>query len=109
MRAQVAHVLRMEPARVVVDAPFKRLGLDSLGALELRNRLENGLGVRLPATLAYTFPDTRAMADHLITLVPGAASPPPAVADAASAQLAALSDDDLARLVREGLGNHMEE
>jgi acyl carrier protein len=118
VREQVAHVLRMEPTRVHVDVPFKRLGLDSLGTLELRNRLENGLGLRLSATLAYTYPDARAMAEYLIALVTGAPTvdatqPAPIVAgvpDAASpAQLAALSDDELARLVRDGLGSEREE
>jgi len=51
-------------------------GLDSLGAVELRNTLESAFGVQLPPTLVFDFPTADAVA-HCIR----ASLPPPAAAD----------------------------
>ena len=44
------------------DQPMESLGLDSLMALELRNRLETALGITLPAALVWAYPTTSALA-----------------------------------------------
>ena len=42
------------------------IGMDSLMALELRNRLQNSIGWALPSTLVFEYPTVEALSDYLI-------------------------------------------
>lgn len=78
LRDQLAKVLRLPAARVEDEAPFTNYGLDSLTALEYRNRLEGSLGLTLPATLVWSHPTVCRLATHLaerLDLTVGDAAP----------------------------------
>ena len=50
--------------------PLFDLGLDSILALELRDRLEQELGIGLKPTVLFTYPTLETLVDHLLTLLP---------------------------------------
>ena len=50
---------------------FSEMGIDSLLSIELKNRLEKGLEVTLPASLVFDFPNIRRLVDYLIQQVLG--------------------------------------
>jgi hypothetical protein len=107
LRTQASQVLRIPEAKLDVDVPLTSIGLDSLMGLELRNRIEAGLGVRVPATLLWTFP-TIALLSRNVTLDgadAGRPKPPPPVAHAPEApapeegDASEMTDDELAALI----------
>ena len=66
---QIGKVLRTAPGKVSRTLPLNAQGLDSLMALELRNRLENSLGLALRATLIWSYPTVEALSSHLAELL----------------------------------------
>jgi acyl transferase domain-containing protein/NADPH:quinone reductase-like Zn-dependent oxidoreductase/NAD(P)-dependent dehydrogenase (short-subunit alcohol dehydrogenase family)/acyl carrier protein len=65
LRKQVAGVLRLDVEGVPVDIALRSLGLDSLMALELRNRLERQLRVKLSPTIFWNHPTLSKLAGFL--------------------------------------------
>lgn len=78
-RTVLTQVIRGEAIRVLdlvpgtqIDArrALNELGLDSLTAVEMRNRLSQLLEEPLPSTLLFDFPTCEALADYLLKSVP---------------------------------------
>ncbi|MDT5278802.1 MAG: hypothetical protein QOG95_5734, partial [Mycobacterium sp.] len=71
LRDAVAEVTRVDPAEIREDAGFFDLGMDSLMAVELRRRIEQGVGKQIPATLAMDYPRLSDVVDYLLSDVLG--------------------------------------
>ncbi|MFE6848132.1 type I polyketide synthase [Streptomyces sp. NPDC057686] len=94
---------------------FKVLGFDSSMAVALRNRLTAVAGVRLPATVAFTYPTAEKLARHIFSLLQPQPSEAPEAVDATrpessrpedarseSPSLESRSDDDLYEMIERG-------
>jgi acyl carrier protein len=109
LQEQMSRVVRLPAAQIEPLTSFKNLGLDSLMALELRNRLEASLGLTLPVTMVFGYPTVTALAAHLMTRlqIPVAVGPesPPLTQPAAQPpqapaleRISQLSDEEVDRL-----------
>jgi acyl transferase domain-containing protein/acyl carrier protein len=66
LRDAVAEVTRVDSSEVREDAGFFDLGMDSLMAVELRRRIEQGVGAEIPITLVMDYPRLSDVADYLL-------------------------------------------
>jgi NAD(P)-dependent dehydrogenase (short-subunit alcohol dehydrogenase family)/acyl carrier protein len=88
---QLGRVLRLPPLRIDARAPFQSHGLDSLMSLEVKNALELSLGLRLSATLLFTYPNTATLAGHLLgEVLPRGEEAPPQSAPSEAAHAEAV-------------------
>ncbi|MEP7209607.1 MAG: SDR family NAD(P)-dependent oxidoreductase [Alphaproteobacteria bacterium] len=83
--------------------PLNELGLDSLMAVDLRNRLGAGLGVgrSLPATLVFDHPTIEALATYLTRSLFGAGEVAPVETKTSRETIDDLSEDEIERLFAE--------
>ncbi|THC46920.1 SDR family NAD(P)-dependent oxidoreductase, partial [Streptomyces sp. A1499] len=91
VRDQTAAVLGYAPDELDVTGSLTQLGLDSLTALQLRNRLAGATGLRLPTTVVFDQPTGPALAAYLRRELATATGPDD---DAASVSTAALAVED---------------
>jgi phthiocerol/phenolphthiocerol synthesis type-I polyketide synthase B len=106
VRDAVGQVLKLNPSRIDARKTLGSMGLSSLLAMELRNRLEAALQRPLSATLAWNHPTVEALAAHLAQDAAGAPSSAETSAPAAAAvavdlaAVADLSDEEAALALR---------
>ena len=66
LRDAVAEVTRVDGSEISEEAGFFDLGMDSLMAVELRRRIEHGVGEEIPITLVMDHPRLSDVADYLL-------------------------------------------
>lgn len=57
------------------DAPLMEAGLDSIGAVELRNLISEGFGLSLPATVVFEHPTIKALSEFIMSSQPEVEGP----------------------------------
>ncbi|MGC3998940.1 MAG: SDR family NAD(P)-dependent oxidoreductase [Anaeromyxobacter sp.] len=105
VRHAVGQALKLAPDRIDRTRTLGSMGLGSLLAMELRNRLESALGRSLPASLAFNYPTIAALVEHLAGDGEAPAAAPaaaPAPAAPAVEGIAGLSDEEAALALRAG-------
>jgi NADPH:quinone reductase-like Zn-dependent oxidoreductase/malonyl CoA-acyl carrier protein transacylase/acyl carrier protein len=104
VRGHAAAVLgHSDVAALETTKPFTDIGLDSLTAVELRNRINAAAEVRLSATAVFDHPTTVALAAHLKQLL----APQGAATLSAAAVLAELDRLETSLLALDGDGGHL--
>ncbi|MBS0541540.1 MAG: acyl carrier protein, partial [Proteobacteria bacterium] len=76
--------------------PLQELGLDSLAALELRNRLGRLVGAVLPASLLFDHPTVSALTEYMAATYLGLPGGAPTTLASTASPAAVAIDDDLA-------------
>jgi acyl carrier protein len=67
MRGQVTSVLGLDAGyELEPHRGFFEMGMDSLMALELKNRLQSNLGYSIPATLVFEYPTIESLSEYLL-------------------------------------------
>lgn len=101
LQAGVAATLRLPDAMAVsITRGFFEMGMDSLMAIEVKNRMQKELGVSLRATVVFNYSNITQLSDYLVTLLP---TPDPEGAETKSDDLDDLSTDELADMLEDEL------
>ncbi len=102
---QISRVLKCSPSKVDLHQPLNRLGIDSLMAVELKNRVESDLQTALPVTALLQGPSLAQLSTQLLEELDAAPTPNGEVADEDPEELLArvddLSDDEVDSLLEE--------
>lgn len=111
LREQMARVLRSSPDKIDVHQPLTSLGIDSLMAVELKNRVEAEMEITLPVTALLQGPTLSQLAGIMLEQLSGQTSEPVTalaadVGDGESeeallARLDSLSDEEVDHLLQE--------
>ena len=106
MRDELLDVLALDPSRAPSPRKgFFEIGLDSLTAVELRRRLEQGLDLTLPTSLAFDYPNLESLAEYLCARI---AHGMPAAEELAEEMTAKPAEEMTAELDEEDLAASIE-
>jgi aryl carrier-like protein len=84
LQGEAARVLRLSPAELDVTRPLNQFGLDSLMALELKNRMQAQWGIAVPLASILSGPPVTSLASIFEMLIDAAEEPSDCVSANAS-------------------------
>jgi len=107
--SEIAKILGVsDPEAIALDVGFSELGLDSLGVIELRNRLQTTLSCSLPSSLTFDYSTINLLISYLMQKLfprddaPSLPSPDPdaaAIEQLSEAEAEALLLEELAKVI----------
>lgn len=101
IRDTIAKVSGLDPEAIdTEETTFAALGLDSLMSLELRNRLESGLGLKLSAAMIWNYPTFGGLAAYLLERL-GFDAGPSGEPEAEESQAGGLSEAEVQNMSEE--------
>jgi acyl transferase domain-containing protein/acyl-CoA synthetase (AMP-forming)/AMP-acid ligase II/acyl carrier protein len=100
LREQAARVLRLAASALDIDQPLNNVGIDSLMAIELKNRIEADLGVAVPMVKFLEGPSVRDLAGFVCEQMVGHGTPETGHVEA-EIDVNTLSDDQVDALLAE--------
>jgi acyl carrier protein len=113
LRFLVANVLGFDPSREIdPEQGLFELGMDSIMSLDFKGRLERTLGLPLPPTITFNYPNIKALTDHILCDVLKLSSElKPEISEfridpvnpSSGQSIDDLSEDEIARLLRRKL------
>jgi len=109
LREQLAAVLGGDPDRIDPTRPLPELGLQSMMAVELRNRLEGLLDLKLSATLVWSYPTLEAISGHLADRLGTPSTPSVSLAPSDAVRALEAELDSLGAVVTPPLAGNAEE
>jgi acyl carrier protein len=101
LREQLARVLGLSPANLDLHQPLNRLGLDSLMAVEMKNRIELDIGVLIPIVRLLQGPSLAQVAEQLarqLMVGDDAVDRPASASTVAAPQSVVLPEDLITRI-----------
>jgi acyl carrier protein len=108
LRGQLSRELGVTPTRIVATKPLNALGLDSLMAVQLRNRVQDAMQITIPVSRFIDGATVQELAVDLIRRLHSASEPPPLAREAPrvtpaapAVDVGALSDADVERMLLE--------
>jgi NADPH:quinone reductase-like Zn-dependent oxidoreductase len=105
LRGEALEVLGLGKSHFIDERqPLVRMGLDSLMAVEFRNRLVVALHRPLTATLLFDYPNLGRLADHLEGGQASSQAVAPVTEDSFAESLDSLTDEQAEELLKEELG-----
>jgi len=84
LQEEIAQLLGLDPSQVNTNEPLNYLGVDSLMALDLRNRVKAIVGLYIPMTTFIEGASVTSLAEQLARQLTEPTSPPQRISDAAS-------------------------
>ena len=112
LRGQLIDILGFEERQVDVEQGFTDLGLDSLGAVEMRNRIERAWRLNLPTATLFDYPTLNRLAAHLadrlLATRNGSRPAPTIVPEPMEHSPELLADDEVVRRLQMKVGQYLD-